>query len=59
MKICQLDKELNEIVSNHHVYGAECIINSLVRACIDENYLDFDDLCRMLRHSYEHERRLK
>ena len=56
MTISQLDKELKQIIDDHSVYGAECIINALVRACDGKQYLDESALHLMLKLSFEHER---
>ena len=56
MTISQLDKELKQIIDDHSVYGAECIINALVRACDGKQYLDEYALHLMLKLSTEHER---
>lgn len=56
MTISQLDKELKQIIDDHSVYGAECIINALVRACDGKQYLDEYALHLMLKLSFEHEK---
>lgn len=56
MTISQLDKELKQIIDDHSVYGAECIINALVRACDGKLYLDEYALHLMLKLSFEHEK---
>lgn len=48
MTISQLDKELKSIIDNYHVYGAECILHSLIRACKDERYLGADEIRHIL-----------
>lgn len=56
MTISQLDKELKQIIDEHSVYGAECIINALVRACEGKQYLDEYALHLLLKLSVEHEK---
>lgn len=56
MTISQLDKELKQIIDEHSVYGAECIINALVRACDGKQYLDEYALHLLIKLSYEHEK---
>ena len=52
MKVCELDKGIKEIIDSHHVYGAECIINALVYACKDHDYLNEDDLVVMVKNAF-------
>ena len=44
MNICELDKVMKELIDVHSVYGAECVINALVRACKNRRYLSVDVL---------------
>lgn len=53
MTIAQLDKEIKPIIDDHHVYGAECIINALVRACDGKQYLDEDELHKLLSDAFK------
>lgn len=32
MEICEVEKEVNDLIAKHHVYGAEVIMGALVRA---------------------------
>lgn len=32
MEIIEVDKEVNELIAKHSIYGAEVIVNALVRA---------------------------
>ncbi|MBO7733715.1 MAG: hypothetical protein J6S67_14215 [Methanobrevibacter sp.] len=52
MKICELDKELKGVIENHSVYGAECIINSLVRACKNEKYLNAQSIHTLVESAF-------
>lgn len=53
MKICELDKEISSIIKEHHVYGAECVINALVRACDGENYLNAHSLHTLIESAFD------
>ncbi len=39
MKICEIDREVNEVVTCYSVYGAETIINALTRAVKKNRWL--------------------
>lgn len=39
MKICEIDRELKEVVAEYSVYGCECIINALARAAKTDRWL--------------------
>ena len=52
MTIASCDNEVKNMIELHHVVGAEQIINSLVRACKDEYYLQVEDLVRMTIRSW-------
>ena len=51
MKIVDLDRTMKNIVDMYSVYGVECVLNALARACIDDKYLQADHLHRMLDYS--------
>lgn len=55
MTIAALDKEIRDVISRHRVYGAECVLNALVRACEGQPYLRADDLRRILDRAIERE----
>ena len=55
MKICELDKEISSIIKEYHVYGAECVINALVRACDGENYLNAQSLHTLIESAFDRE----
>ena len=52
MTIAETDKQIRGVIKQWHVYGAEAIVNALVRACEHEPYLQRDDLLRLLDHAY-------
>ena len=52
MTIAQLDKELKQIIDDHSVYGAECIINALVRASNDNKWLTEDELHKLISDAF-------
>lgn len=52
MTIMQLDKELKSVIDAHSVYGAECILHALVRACAGHPYLKGEDIKRILDRGY-------
>ena len=56
MTIAALDKEIKGVIDEHKVYGAECVINALVRGCKGEQYLTEDYLIKLVHESFELER---
>ena len=48
MTIANALNSIRYLIKDHHVYGAECILNALAYACKDEKYLDRADLHRLL-----------
>lgn len=48
---------VKQMIEQYHVYGAECIINALARASLNETYLDGNILSRMMEIAYEREER--
>lgn len=55
MTIAGTDRAVRELIKEHHVYGAETVINALVRATTDELYLGEDVLIRMIHDAYVRE----
>jgi len=49
------DQEIRGMLEQYHVYGAECIINALARAALNETYLDGNVLGRMMEIAYDRE----
>lgn len=54
MTIAETDREVKDLVEKHHVYGAETIINALVRACDKKPYLGRAELIKLIDNAYEH-----
>ena len=52
MKICEIDKAVKEVIEDHHVYGAECIINAIARASLTECYLSESELINMIKNAF-------
>ncbi len=50
-----LDIAIRRLIEKYHVYGAECVVNALVRATADELYLDPDAISRMFTYAYKRE----
>lgn len=48
MTIAETSNSIKSVISQHHVYGAEVILNSLAYACKDEAYLGRDQLLTLL-----------
>ena len=55
MTIAGTDKAGRDLIKEHHVYGAETVVNALVRATTDELYLGEDVLIRLIHKAYERE----
>lgn len=55
MTIAETDREIRTIVEKHHVYGAEAVINALVRAVKNEKQLSKHEIEKMLDHAFERE----
>ena len=55
MTIAQTDSQIKGIIHEHSVYGAEAIMQALVRACKNHPYLKLEDLHKMLDSAYKHE----
>ena len=54
MTIAETDRTIKELIKEHHVYGAEAVINALVRASQDEPYLDEGVYILMIQNAYKH-----
>lgn len=53
LTISSLEQEIRGIIVKYHVYGAECIVKSLVRACQDQKYLTRGALHELIEAGYE------
>ena len=53
MTIAALDPEIKGVISKHSVYGAEAVVNALVRACDGHQYLQREDLIELLDNAYK------
>ena len=53
MTIASSSREVKELIQNHHVYGAEAVINAVVFGSIGEAYIDKEVLKRMIDKAYE------
>jgi len=53
MTIASADKEISGLVENFDVYGAEAVINALVRACRGKRFLNKKALLDIFDHSFE------
>lgn len=58
MTIAALDKELKSVVDHYSVYGVECILSSLIRACRDKRYLEPDVIKHILDHVIAREEKI-
>ena len=52
MTISSAHKEINEIIREHHVYGAQAVINALLYACDGEPYLTRKDVLKLINEGY-------
>lgn len=57
LKPSSADLAIRQLIQKYHVYGAEVIINALVRATKDEPYLDEKALVKFFEYAYDRERR--
>ena len=55
MTIAGTDREVRVLIKQHHIYGAETIINALVRAAQTEPYLTKDAIIKMVDRAFERE----
>lgn len=53
MTIAAADREIGSLIKNFKTYGAEVVINALVRTCRGEPYLKKDDILRMIDSAYK------
>lgn len=53
MTIAGTEKEIRGIIDQHSVYGAETVINGLVRSCIGKQYLGEDELIKMIKFAFK------
>ncbi len=53
MTIAATDREVKELIDKHHVYGAEVVINALVRASAKEPYLNEDFIIKMIKFAFD------
>lgn len=54
MTIAQVDKEIKDLINNHHVYGAEVLISALARASKNEKWLGKKDIHKLVDEAYRH-----
>ena len=52
MTIAAANNEIKELINKHHVYGAEVLINALVRACDGTDYLSRAEVLKLLDSAY-------
>lgn len=57
LKPSSADLAIRQLIQKYHVYGAEVVINALVRATKDEPYLDEKALVKLFEYAYNRERR--
>lgn len=57
MTIAALGMEIGKIIKDWHVYGLEALINAIVRATINEPYIDADYIKKLVDTAYERETR--
>ena len=55
MTIAGTDREVRVLIKQHHIYGAETIINALVRAAQTEPHLTRDEIVSMVDHAFKRE----
>ena len=53
MTIASADKEIGALIDNFHVYGAETVINALVRACRGKRFLNKKALLDIFGRSFK------
>lgn len=56
MTIASAGEDIRELIDKHHVYGAEAVINALMRACEGRDYLTADDIKKLIEN-YERRRK--
>lgn len=55
MEIVTADREIGELIDRHHVYGAETVINALVRAAKRQPYLGQYEIQCMVEQAFKRE----
>lgn len=55
MTIAATDNEVKKLIDEHHVYGAEVVINALVRASKGEPYLNETALVQLIHSAFRRE----
>lgn len=55
MQIVEIEREVKGVIREHHIYGAECLINELVRAAQEEPYLTKEAMFRMIESAFKRE----
>lgn len=53
--IAAMDGEITWTIHNYHTYGAEVIINALVKACKGHAYLQREHIEKLLDEAYKRE----
>lgn len=53
MTIASTDKEISSLIERFHTYGAEAVINALVRACRGKQFLNKEALLNIFNHAFE------
>ena len=53
MTIAQTDREIKELINEHHTYGAESIINALARALNDEKFLGEEEVIVLVKSAFK------
>lgn len=51
------DIQIRQMVDKYHIYGAECLVNALVRASLNQPYLDGNAMMKLFQYAYERERK--
>lgn len=54
MTIAGTQKEITNLISEHHVYGLETIINSIVYAVDGEEYINEEYIKQLVHQAYAH-----
>lgn len=53
MTIAATDREIKGLIDDHHVYGAETVINALVRASANQPYLNEEAMIILVKNAFE------
>lgn len=59
MTIASADAEISNLIEKHHVYGAETVVNALVRASQKVRYLGQSDITRLVVRAFRREEEMK